>query len=337
MKRALASITGIIALALGVTACSDGGSGDKPADKGTIKVVASTSIWGSIAEEIAKDSGEKIEVKTILSGKNDDPHEYEATARDLAELKSADIVVGNGAGYDNWLTDHVEKGTPVVTAKPVMDTHHDHGSDHGDAHDHGSSATSAASESAHADHADHADHAGHADAATTSGDEHDVNPHVWFDIDTVTAFEKNLSAELHKLNSAIPEKDDKVTQKTEDLKKRIANLPERNVILTESVPEYVVKASKLKDITPTPFADSVNRESEPSAADLAATRELITNGQANILITNEQAETPAASQLIDAAKSKGTKIVNINETPDEGQSYFDYASGFIERLEDAAK
>lgn len=288
----------IATLALGVTSCA-GGSGDSPADGDKIKLVASTSIWGSIAEDITE-GRDDVEVTTILSSKDDDPHEYEATARDIAAVKDADIVVANGAGYDNWLTDNVEEGTPLVTAQPLAEAHH-HGHE---GHDHGHDAT---------------------------------NPHVWFDLDVVSEFEKNLSAELHKLNSDIPESDEDVSKKTDELKQRIEKLSGKNVILTESVAAELVDDSELKDITPEGFAHSVNNESEPSAADLAATRQLITDKKADILITNEQSETPAAEQLTNAAKEAGIKVVNVNETPDEGQDYFEYADALIKQLEEATK
>lgn len=291
----------IATLALGVTSCA-GGSGDSPADGDKIKLVASTSIWGSIAEDITE-GRDDVEVTTILSSKDDDPHEYEATARDIAAVKDADIVVANGAGYDNWLTDNVEEGTPLVTAQPLAEAHHHgHGEEHG--HDHGHDAT---------------------------------NPHVWFDLDVVSEFEKKLSVELHKLNSDIPESDDDVTKKTDELKQRVEKLKGKNVILTESVAAELIEDSNLKDITPEGFAHAVNSESEPSAADLAATRQLIKDKKADILITNEQSETPAASQLTEAAKEAGIKVVNVNETPDEGQDYFEYADALIKQLEDATK
>ncbi|MGJ4085818.1 metal ABC transporter solute-binding protein, Zn/Mn family [Corynebacterium macclintockiae] len=292
------AVLSIATLALGVTSCA-GGSGDSPADGDKIKLVASTSIWGSIAEDITE-GRDDVEVTTILSSKDDDPHEYEATARDIATVKDADIVVANGAGYDNWLTDNVEEGTPLVTAQPLAEAHH-HGHE---GHDHGHDAT---------------------------------NPHVWFDLDVVSEFEKKLSVELHKLNSDIPESDDDVTKKTDELKQRVEKLKGKNVILTESVAAELIEDSNLKDITPEGFAHAVNSESEPSAADLAATRQLIKDKKADILITNEQSETPAASQLTEAAKEAGIKVVNVNETPDEGQDYFEYADALIKQLEDATK
>lgn len=339
MVANFAAVFSIATLALGVTACA-GGSEDSAADGDKIKLVASTSIWGSIAEDITE-GRDDVEVTTILSSKDDDPHEYEATARDIAAVKDADIVVANGAGYDNWLTDNVEEGTPLVTAQPLAEAHHhgdDHGDDHGEAgHDHEGHDHEHGDEHEHSDEHSHEGH-DHEHGHDHEGHDHGgANPHVWFDLDVVSEFEKNLSAELHKLNSDIPESDEDVTQKTDELKQRIEKLSGKNVILTESVAAELVDDSELKDITPEGFAHSVNNESEPSAADLAATRQLITDKKADILITNEQSETPAAEQLTNAAKEAGIKVVNVNETPDEGQDYFEYADALIKQLEDATK
>ena len=349
------AVLSIATLALGVTACA-GGSDDSAADGDKIKLVASTSIWGSIAEDITE-GRDDVEVTTILSSKDDDPHEYEATARDIATVKDADIVVANGAGYDNWLTDNVEEGTPLVTAQPLAEAHHHHhGDEHGEehahdehdheheGHEHGEEGHDHGHDHGHGEEAGHDEHEDHAHGEHEHGEhdheghDHDeTNPHVWFDLDVVSEFEKKLSTELHKLNSDIPESDDDTTKKTDELKARVEKLSGKNVILTESVAAELVDDSELKDVTPEGFAHSVNSESEPSAADLAATRQLITDKKADILITNEQSETPAASQLTEAAKEAGISVVNVNETPDEGQDYFEYADTLIKKLEDATK
>ena len=327
MKKALASITGVLLLGAGLSACSDGGSTDTPADGKTIKVVASTAIWGDLAKEAA-DGHKNVDVVTILSSKDDDPHEYEATARDLATLDSADLVVANGGGYDNWLTDHVKQGTPVVTALPITEGH-----DHSD-HDHG---TEGAATDGHEGHNHAEDGHNHGDHDHGDHDHGPLNPHAWFNMDNVRNFGNHVAEQLHKQDSSIPDKSEKITKQADELEKRIKALKGKNVVLTESIGQDVVLDSGLKDFTPEGFANAVAKESEPSAADIAATKELIDSGKVGILITNEQSQTPASAQLIDAAKAHKVTIVNLNETPDEGQTYFEYANNFVDKLEEATK
>ncbi|MCX2163524.1 metal ABC transporter solute-binding protein, Zn/Mn family [Corynebacterium auriscanis] len=352
MKKTLTGLAAALTLGLGVTACADGGSTDTAADGKNIKVVASTSVWGDIAEEVAKGHN-NVEVVTILDNNQDDPHEYEATAKDLAELKSADIVVGNGAGYDNWLTDHVESGTPLITAKPVGEAHHhEHGAGDKGAHDEHNHDEAAPSDAMHDEHKHEGEHAhdehNHDEAAPSDAmhdehahGEHDhahgENPHIWFDMETVNNFADHLAKELNAKDNSIAKDPADFKKKTNEFADRIKALKGKNVVLTESIASDVVKDSGLTDVTPEAFAKSVFAESEPSAADLAAARETITSKKADILITNEQSQTPAAEQLTKAAKDAGVKVINVNETPDNNQDYLQYAEKLISDLEAATK
>src|SRR5699024_933045 len=71
------------------------------------------------------------------------------------------------------------------------------------------------------------------------------------------------------------------------------------------------------------------------AADLAAAKKLITDGKLDVLITNEQAQTPASEELTKAAKDKNVATVNVNENPDRGTTYFDYVDDILKQLENA--
>ncbi len=314
-----AAIFGALTLTAGLAACSEGGSQDNPAENTEFKIVASTPVWGDIAKAVIEsvDGAEKtISVETIMENKDDDPHGYEATAADIAKAKSADLIAANGAGYDNWLTDNADDA-PIVSALPLAAAHtHDHG-DHEHGHDH-----------------DH-DHEGH-----DHGHDHGSgqNPHAWLDMDIVNAFADNLATQLHELDKDFPAKldeDSEIKEKTASYTERMKKLPAKKVMLTESVAEAIVEDSSLEDITPESFAKAVAREAEPSAADLAAAKKLITDGKLDVLITNEQAQTPAAEELTKAAKDKDVATVNLNETPDRGTTYFDYVDDILKQLEDA--
>lgn len=326
-----AAIFGALTLTTGLAACAEGGSQDNPAENTEFKVVASTPVWGDIAKAVIEsvDGAEKtFSVETIMENKDDDPHGYEATAADIAKAKSADLIAANGAGYDNWLTDNADDA-PIVSALPLAAAHtHDHGEDdHGRDHD-------------HEGHDHEHDHEGH----DHGDDEHahdrgsGQNPHAWLDMDIVNAFADNLAAQLHELDedfTAELDEDAEIKEKTASYTERMKKLPAKKVMLTESVAEAIVEDSSLEDITPESFAKAVAREAEPSAADLAAAKKLITDGKLDVLITNEQAQTPATEELTKAAKDKNVATVNVNETPDRGTTYFDYVDDILKQLENA--
>ena len=156
-------------------------------------------------------------------------------------------------------------------------------------------------------------------------------------MDTVNSFADNLAKELNAKDDSISKDPADFKKKTTEFADRIKALKGKNVILTESIASDVVKDSGLKDVTPEAFAKTVFAESEPSAADLAAAREVITSKKADILVTNEQSQTPAAEQLTSAAKDTGITIINVNETPENDQDYLQYADKLISDLEAATK
>lgn len=86
-----------------------------PAD-GRVHVVASTNVYGSIAESIG---GELITVTSLITNAAQDPHSFEASAQDQLALSKADLVIENGGGYDPFidtLLDAASSEPVVVTA-----------------------------------------------------------------------------------------------------------------------------------------------------------------------------------------------------------------------------
>lgn len=347
-RRWLRTTSGIaftLALAGSMAACSEDSSEEAASPTSTdgegITIVASTAIWGDIASTVVTDDDD-ITVETILDSTADDPHSYEASAKDLATLKDADIVVANGGGYDNWLTNQVPDDVALVTAVPLAEDHHhghddaDHDdADHDDAdHDDGDHEDTE-HEDAHAEdgHEDGHEH-GHEDGHDES-DHHHENPHVWFDMDIVDDFAANLAAEITELDPDATVDAGAVTEQTDSITKRYEQLPAADVLLTESVAEGIVEHSALVDVTPASFATAVAHESEPSASAVASAQQAITDGTVDVLITNEQSHTSAAGTLIDAARDNDVPIVNVNETPDADQDYFEYVNQVLDELEAA--
>jgi zinc/manganese transport system substrate-binding protein len=55
--------------------------------------------------------GAKVNVQSVVSDPNADPHEYESSANDARAFAEARLVILNGAGYDDW-------GTKLLDANP---------------------------------------------------------------------------------------------------------------------------------------------------------------------------------------------------------------------------
>ena len=85
-----------VVVALAGTACGTGGVGATP---GVLNVVAGENFWGSLAVQLG---GAKVSVQSVVTDPNADPHEYESSTADARAFAEADLVILNGAGYDDW-------------------------------------------------------------------------------------------------------------------------------------------------------------------------------------------------------------------------------------------
>lgn len=104
----LGAVLGLLALAL---ACGPTGSGG--GRSGEISVIAGENFWGSIAMQLG---GAKVNVQSVITVPNADPHEYESSANDARAFAEARLVILNGAGYDDW-------GKKLLDANPASGRH----------------------------------------------------------------------------------------------------------------------------------------------------------------------------------------------------------------------
>ncbi|GAA2226055.1 metal ABC transporter substrate-binding protein [Herbiconiux moechotypicola] len=167
----------VSASALALTGCATGAAstdaGATAAAGSTLKVVATTTQVADFTREVAGDAADV----TQLIQPNQSAHSYDPSAADLSALASADVLVINGAGLEEWLDDAIsasgfagvtiDASTGIELSDDEAGDDHDHAEDeHAD--DHADEDHSDEAESEHTDEADdHAHEAG--------------NPHIWTD------------------------------------------------------------------------------------------------------------------------------------------------------------
>ncbi|RMI29241.1 metal ABC transporter solute-binding protein, Zn/Mn family [Nocardia stercoris] len=88
-----------LAVVLGVAVAATVGACGSPHDSGKPVIVASTSVWGSVATAVA---GPDMRVESIITSPTDDPHSYTATPADAAHIHDAALVIFNGGRYDQF-------------------------------------------------------------------------------------------------------------------------------------------------------------------------------------------------------------------------------------------
>ncbi len=83
-------------------------------------MVAAENFWGNIASQIG---GRDVQVTSLITDPNADPHLFETNAQDAALLAEAKVVIENGAGYDTWMSSllSADAGHPrMVNAASVL-------------------------------------------------------------------------------------------------------------------------------------------------------------------------------------------------------------------------
>src|SRR5216684_1022429 len=75
------------------------GSSGTASSSHTLQVVAGQNFWGSIAAQLG---GSHVSVTSVVTNPNADPHDYESSTKDARAFATADYVILNGAGYDDW-------------------------------------------------------------------------------------------------------------------------------------------------------------------------------------------------------------------------------------------
>lgn len=112
MKLKLKQLLGIASFLALFAVVLSGCSNNKKESSG-IKIVTTTNVYSDIAKNIVGKYGTAI---AIIQKSSVDPHDFEPTTADAKNLSSANIVVSNGLGYDEWMN----KLASSVDKKPLL-------------------------------------------------------------------------------------------------------------------------------------------------------------------------------------------------------------------------
>ena len=185
-----------VAAVLFAAACtgadSDTEAGDATdAPSAVPSVVATTGIWADVVSNVGCDDSVSV---TTLIPQGGDPHTYEPSLRDRETMDAADLVVANGLGLEERLTDTLEAvaadGVHVFEVAEHIDTiefefsggHDDHeGHDHDeeDGHDNHDEEDGHDDHDEEDGHDDHDEEDGHDDHDEEDGhdDDHEGHDH----------------------------------------------------------------------------------------------------------------------------------------------------------------
>ncbi|MCC2028335.1 zinc ABC transporter substrate-binding protein [Microbacterium sp. YMB-B2] len=319
------SASALVLAGCSTTASAGGGDGD-----GLIRVTASTNVYGSLAEQIG---GDRVEVTTIIDSAAQDPHSYEATARDRLAVADADLVIENGGGYDAFVDTlldgsdaHVFTAAEFSHDYPGNAGHDDEATEEG--HDH-------AEDEAH-DHEGEEDHEGHDHIEG-------FNEHVWFDPHTMIHVVEGIADELSELDpdgaADFTAAADDIISDLEDAESELetikADAAGAGIFMTEPLPGYIAAAAGLTDLTPEGFAEAVEEGTDVAPATLLEALDVIGSGDVRVLLTNAQTGGSETDKVEQAAQDAGIPVVAFSELLEDGSSYAEWMHDAIQSLADA--
>jgi zinc/manganese transport system substrate-binding protein len=327
--RHLLLASGALVAVAALSACSSTAAtpdASASASDGAVSIVASTNVYGSIAEAIG---GSTVQVTSLITSAAQDPHEYQATARDQLTLSTASIVLENGGGYDPFIDDMLSAagntGAVVLNASEIS------GLMPGDSAGDGSTAAA---------EADHTHAAGESD-----GHDHveGFNEHVWYSFPAMDAVAHDLA---HALGDADPANATAYEANYETFSGKLATLTEgtdaikaahagEGVAITEPVPLYLLEAAGLVNKTPAEFSEAIEEGTDVPPLVLQETIQLMTDKAVAMLAYNEQTSGGETEQVSTAATAAGIPVVGFTETLPDGDDYLSWMTSNVAAVKTA--
>jgi zinc/manganese transport system substrate-binding protein len=292
---ALPLVAGAAALAL--TGCATSSASGEASTDGTINVVASTNVYGSIVKTIG---GDAVSVTSILSDPSQDPHSFESSARTQLAVSKADLLIENGGGYDDFMTTLADASDTEADTINVVKLS---GLDKGDEFN---------------------EHVFYSYSTMVKLVEAVTKDLSALDESGKDAFEKNAATLTTKLEDLESQTDAVKQQDSGD-----------KVAYTEPVPGYLFDAMGLENETPPDFSEAIEEGDDVPPAALRDTLALFTGKRVQLLAYNNQASSPETEQVQKAAEQNDIPVVGVTETLPEGQDYVSWQQANIDAVKAA--
>lgn len=287
-------------------------------DTGKITVVTSTRVWAEITDLLAS---EWVEVVSIVPN-GQDPHSYQASARDQLLVSEAELVIANGGGYDDFMDQLVSAADQDQVFLKLVEGEHLHGDDEA--------------------------HEGEGSETHSTG-----NEHIWYDFElTLDAAELIVEAIIElrpEAFTSVTTGFDFFSSELANLEVRLEALRDRALglafIAPEGVANLMLENAGLEDLTPNDLADAIEEDREVSLAAITEAEELLSNRIVELLVINISSTPDSVTErLIAAAQAGNREIVRVSETGflDRGDgseiqelSYLDWMAWVIDQLQEA--
>jgi zinc/manganese transport system substrate-binding protein len=272
--KAAAGIAVVLAAAA-IFAALNHSAGSSANVNGKLQVVAAENFWGSLAAQLG---GSKVQVTSIVSDPNADPHEFETSTKNAREFAAANYVVLNGAGYDSWgdklLNANPNTKRKVLTVAALL--------------------------------------------GKKEGDNPHFWYNPAYVNEAVAQMEKDLIALDPKDAGYFKQQDQKLQVSLAGYQNRIQSIKQQfggtKVAATEDIFAYLAQAAGLNLISPAAFIEAVAEGNDPPTNSVVQFQQQLQSGQPKILVYNEQTVTPLTTQMKKLAAEQNIPVVGVTET-----------------------
>jgi zinc/manganese transport system substrate-binding protein len=299
-KRVLAGSFFFVTLCLFLlSACGEAGSGTTSAPSASsriIDVVAAENFYGDIVQQLG---GSHVNVTSILSDPNVDPHEYTSSVQTALKVSQADLVIENGLGYDDWM-DKLLSATSTPNRIVLIG---------------GQIANHPLPNNPHVWYGVN-NMPAIAQAITAALKK--------LDSTDASTFDRNLATFEQSLTS--------LQRKIDEINVRYRGTP---IALTETIYLYQTAPEGLNVLTPFTFMKANAEGTDPPANTVTEINNEINQRQAKVLIYNVQTVTPITTNVQNAAKQHHIPVIPVSETMPPGKTYQTWMMDQLNTLETA--
>lgn len=249
--------------------------------------IAAIGVENQYADVIAQIGGQYVAVTAIETDPNTDPHSFEVSPQIATQIAGADLIVENGAGYDDW-ADKMIAASPNP-ARKVINVQHLRGLPDNTPNPHlwYDRATMPAV------------------AAALAADLSALQPaHAAYFAANAKAFDASLAPWFAALTAFK------------------ADFPATPVAITEPVADYTLQAIGADMATPFTLQAAIMNGTDPSPQDVAIQNALFTGHRVKIFVYNQQVTDPLTDSFLTLARQNGIPVVGVYEImPAPGYTY----------------
>jgi len=278
---AVLAITAVAAIAFVLVKNSTKNAGPEvtnsqaPQNSKVVQVVAAENFWGSLVSQIG---GSHVQVLSIVSDPNADPHEYESNSGNARAVSDANYVIENGAGYDSWMDKLLSAGSNPN--QKVLNVASLPGKQDGDN-----------------------PHMWYNPAYVNT-----VIAQMEKDLISVDPGDASYyQAQYQALKSNLAEYQGRIAA----IKQQYSAV---EVASTESIFAYLADAAGLDLVSPPEFIDAVAEGNDPPASSVVEFENQLKSGKIKVLVYNEQTVTPLTQSMKTLATNQGIPVIGVTET-----------------------